>query len=186
MYNGIFFIFQASALSGNSAAALQATLASGLGANLATSSLLNSSLTNDLASNLTQLGAGLNASSLSTLQAALANANQNSSNSLLAASRLSKIENDTFGGNNTFGGTTLGSGRDLDLGSFNRRDNDIAGAAFSTNTGSIASRQAANNGRHNSDTIILNNVSVQSIFFFYLKLNQIPILKTWLAIFFLF
>lgn len=151
----------ASVLSNSNANALQASLAGGLGANLATSSLLNQSLTSELASNLSNFGGGVGG--LSSLQASLANAQGNNS----FAPRLSKMDNDIpFGGNNAFGGSNYGGGRDFD--GFNRNDGDrVSGGSgvFSTNQGSGGggggsnNRQNSNGSRPLSDTILIGNVS---------------------------
>ena len=140
--------------SGN--AALQASLASGLGANLATSSLLSSSLTNELASNLSSFGVNSGVNSLTSLQASLANA-QNNSN--FAAQRLSKLDNEVaFSNNSSFVGSAFNN-RDFD-GSFNRGDVDrnVNSAAFSTNTGQLTNRQNVNGSRPVSDSILIGNV----------------------------
>ncbi|XP_043474113.1 myelin expression factor 2 isoform X1 [Leptopilina heterotoma] len=150
----------ASVLSNSNANALQASLAGGLGANLATSSLLNQSLTSELASNLSNFGGGVGG--LSSLQASLANAQGNNS----FAPRLSKMDNDNpFGGNNAFGGSNYGGGRDFD--GFNRNDGDrVSGGSgvFSTNQGSGGggggsnNRQNSNGSRPLSDTILIGNL----------------------------
>lgn len=156
----------ASVLSNSNANALQASLASGLGANLATSSLLNQSLTNELASNLSNFGGGVGG--LSSLQASLANAQGNNS----FAPRLSKMENEiAFGGNNAFGGSNFGGGRDYDA--FSRGDGDrVTGGSgvFSSNQGSGGNcgvgggnRQNSNGSRPISDTILIGNVSFISL-----------------------
>ncbi|EZA60316.1 Heterogeneous nuclear ribonucleoprotein M [Ooceraea biroi] len=152
----------ASALSNTNAAALQASLAgAGLGANLTTSSLLNSSLTNELASNLNNFGGGVG--SLSGLQASLAGGQGNNS---FAPRGLSKLDNDIgFGGNNAFGGSNFGGGgRDFDSGSFNRGDGDRisggGGGGFSGNQGQSGggNRQNSNGSRPLSDTILISNL----------------------------
>lgn len=154
-------LFTASALSNTNAAAIQASLASGLGANLTTSSLLNSSLTNELASNLNSFGGGVG--SLSGLQASLAGGQGNNS---FAPRGLSKLDNDIgFGGNNAFGGSNFGGGRDFD-GGFNRGDGDRVsgggGGGFSGNQGQTGggNRQNSNGSRPMSDTILIGNVSI--------------------------
>lgn len=151
-------LFAASALSNTNAAALQASLAGGLGANLTTSSLLNSSLTNELASNLNNFGGGVGG--LSGLQASLAGQGNNS----FAPRGLSKLDNDIgFGGNNAFGGSNFGGGRDFD-GGFNRGDGDRVsaggGGGFSGNQGQTGggNRQNSNGSRSMSDTILICNV----------------------------
>ncbi|XP_078052632.1 heterogeneous nuclear ribonucleoprotein rumpelstiltskin isoform X2 [Augochlora pura] len=148
----------ASALSNTNAAALQASLAGGLSANLTTSSLLNSSLTNELASNLNNFGGGVGG--LSNLQASLTGGQGNNS---FAPRGLSKMDNDVgFGGNNAFGGSNFGGGRDFD-GGFNRGDNDRGpggGGGFSGNQGQGggSNRQNANGSRPMSDTIVIGNL----------------------------
>ncbi|XP_012275710.1 myelin expression factor 2 isoform X2 [Orussus abietinus] len=148
----------ASALSNTNAAALQASLASGLGANLATTTLLNPSLTSELASNLNNFGGGVGG--LSSLQASLAGGQANNS---FAPRGLSKLDNDVgFGGSNAFGGSNFGGGRDFD-GNFGRGDGDrvsSGGAVFSTNQGQsgMGSRQNSNGQRPSSDTIIIGNL----------------------------
>lgn len=149
----------ASALSNTNAAALQASLAgAGLGANLTTSSLLNSSLTNELASNLNNFGGGVGG--LSSLQASLAGQGNNT----FTPRGLSKLDNDIgFGGNNSFGGSNFGGGgRDFD-GGFNRGDNDRVsggGGGFSGNQGQTGggNRQNSNGSRQMSDTILIGNL----------------------------
>lgn len=153
-------LFVASALSNTNAAALQASLAgAGLSANLTTSSLLNSSLTNELASNLNNFGGG----GLSGLQASLAGGQGNNS---FAPRGLSKLDNDIgFGSNNAFGGSNFGGGsRDFD-GGFNRGDSDRVsgggGGGFSGNQGQSGgnNRQNSNGSRPiPSDTILIGNV----------------------------
>ncbi|XP_070166261.1 myelin expression factor 2 [Polyergus mexicanus] len=151
----------ASALSNTNAAALQASLAgAGLGANLTTSSLLNSSLTNELASNLNNFGGGVG--SLSGLQASLAGGQGNNS---FTPRGLSKLDNDIgFGGNNAFGGSNFGgSSRDFD-GGFSRGDGDRVsgggGGGFSGNQGQsgAGNRQNSNGSRPMSDTILIGNL----------------------------
>lgn len=163
-------LFAASALSNTNAAALQASLAgAGLGANLTTSSLLNSSLTSELASNLNNFGGGVG--SLSSLQASLAGGQGNNT---FTPRGLSKLDNDMgFGGNNAFGGSSFGGGgRDFD-GGFNRGDSDRVsgggGGAFSGNQGqSGGNRQNSNGSRQMSDTILIGNVcTFASIIFFH-------------------
>lgn len=150
-------------MSNTNAAALQASLAGGLSANLTTSSLLNSSLTNELASNLNNFGGGVGG--LSNLQASLAGGQSNNS---FAPRGLSKMDNDVgFGGNNAFGGSNFGGGRDFD-GGFNRGDNDRVpggGGGFAGNQGQGGggNRQNTNGSRPMSDTILIGNVC---IFFF--------------------
>lgn len=153
-------MFAASALT-NTNAALQASFAGGLGANLASSSLLNSSLTNELASNLNNFGGGVGGvGGLSNLQASLTGGQSNNS---FASRGLSKMDNDVgFGGNNAFGGSNFGGGRDFD-GGFNRGDNDRvpgAGGGFSGNQsqGGGGNRQNTNGSRPMSDTILIGNV----------------------------
>lgn len=147
-------------MTNSNAAALQASLAGGLGANLTTSSLLNSSLTNELASNLNSFGGGVGG--LSGLQASLAGGQGNNS---FAPRGLSKLDNDIgFGGNNAFGSSSFGGGRDFD-GGFNRGDGDRVsggGGAFSGNQGQGGggNRQNANGSRPMSDTILIGNVSI--------------------------
>lgn len=154
----------ASALSNTNAAALQASLAgAGLGANLTTSSLLNSSLTNELASNLNSFGGGVG--SLSGLQASLAGGQGNNS---FAPRGLSKLDNDIgFGGSNAFGGSNFGGGRDFDGGGFNRGDGDRVsggggGGGFTGNQGQSGggNRQNSNGSRPMSDTILIGNVCI--------------------------
>lgn len=148
----------ASALTNTNAAALQASLAGGLSANLTTSSLLNSSLTNELASNLNNFGGGVGG--LSNLQASLAGGQSNNS---FAPRGLSKMDNDVgFGGNNAFGGSNFGGGRDFD-GGFNRGDNDRVpggGGGFAGNQGQGGggNRQNTNGSRPMSDTILIGNL----------------------------
>ncbi|KAG5328950.1 MYEF2 factor, partial [Acromyrmex heyeri] len=150
----------ASALSNTNAAALQASLAgAGLGANLTTSSLLNSSLTSELASNLNNFGGGVG--SLSGLQASLAGGQGNNT---FTPRGLSKLDNDIgFGGNNAFGGSNFGGGgRDFD-GGFNRGDSDRVsggGGGFSGNQGQSGggNRQNSNGSRQMSDTILIGNL----------------------------
>ncbi|XP_015517238.1 myelin expression factor 2 [Neodiprion pinetum] len=146
----------ASALSNSNAAALQASLAGGLGGNLATSSLLNSSLTNELASNLNNFGGGVGG--LSNLQASFANAQSNLG--AFAPRGMGKLDNEVgFGGSNSFGGSNFGS-RDFD-GNF-RGDNDrMSGgtAAFSTNQNqSVGGNRQNTNGGRSSDTILIGNL----------------------------
>jgi len=150
-------------LSNTNAAALQASLAgAGLGANLTTSSLLNSSLTNELASNLNNFGGGVG--NLSGLQASLAGGQGNNS---FAPRGLNKLDNDIgFGGNNAFGGSNFGGGgRDFD-GGFNRGDGDRVsgggGGGFSGNQGQSGggNRQNSNGSRPMSDTILIGNVCI--------------------------
>lgn len=145
----------ASALSNSNAAALQASLAGGLGANLATSSLLNSSLTNELASNLNNFGGGVGG--LSSLQASLA---AGQGNNAFTPRGMGKLDNDVgFGGNNAFSGSNFGN-RDFD-GSFRGDSDRISGGngAFSTNQSQSGSgnRQNTNGGR-TSDTILIGNL----------------------------
>lgn len=153
-------LFTASALSNTNAAALQASLAGGLGANLTTSSLLNSSLTNELASNLNSFGGGVG--SLSGLQASLTG---NQGNNSFAPRGLSKLDNDMgFGGNNAFGGSNFGSLREFD-GGFNRGDSDRVsggGGGFSGNQNQSVggNRQTSNGSRPLSDTILIGNVCI--------------------------
>lgn len=163
-------LFTASALSNTNAAALQASLAgAGLGANLTTSSLLNSSLTNELASNLNSFGGGVG--SLSGLQASLAGGQGNNS---FTPRGLSKLDNDIgFGGNNAFGGSNFGgSGRDFD-GGFSRGDGDRVsgggGGGFSGNQGQSGggNRQNSNGSRPMSDTILIGNVCASYLFFYF-------------------
>ena len=147
----------ASALANSNANALQASLAGGLGANLTTTSLLNQSLTSELASNLSNFGGGV--SGLSSLQASLANAQGNNS----FAPRLSKMDNDVpFGGNNAFGASSFGGSRG-DYDGFSRGDADrVSGgsAVFSSNQGGGGgNRQNSNGSRPSSDTILIGNVS---------------------------
>lgn len=150
------FIVPATALTSTNAAALQASLASGLGANLATTSLLNNSLTNELASNLNNFGQG--AANLANLQASIANVQPN--NNFVSRS-LSKLENDVaFSSNNAFGNSTFVNSRDFDS-TFNRSDVDrvsIGNSAFSTNVVQAGNRQSSN-GSRSSDTILIGNVS---------------------------
>lgn len=166
-------MFAASALSNTNAAALQASLAGGLGANLTTSSLLNSSLTNELASNLNNFGGGVGG--LSGLQASLAGGQGNNS---FAPRGLSKLDSDIgFGGNNAFGSSNFGGGRDFD-GGFNRGDSDRVsaggGGGFSGNQGQTGggNRQNSNGSRSMSDTILICNVRVALSF------------ESWLFVFF--
>ncbi|XP_058795800.1 myelin expression factor 2 [Phymastichus coffea] len=145
----------ATALTNSNAAALQASLATGLGANLATTSLLNNSLTNELASNLNSFGQG--AASLASLQASLAQ-----SSNTFAPRGLSKLDNDvSFGNNNTFGNPTFGGNRDFES-SFNRNENErvsVGGATFSTNPHQAGNnRQTTNGSRQMSDTILIGNL----------------------------
>lgn len=141
-------------MTNTNAAALQSLAASGLGANLATNSLLNSTLTNELASNLnnfTAVGGGL-----SSLQASLANSQGNNS---FQPRGLGKLDNDVgFGGNNSFGGSNFGGGRDYD-GGFNRGDNDRSSGGFPSGQGS-GNRQNSNGSRPMSDTILIENVRI--------------------------
>ncbi|XP_014205091.1 myelin expression factor 2 isoform X2 [Copidosoma floridanum] len=143
----------ATALSNTNAAALQASLASGLGANLATTSLLNTSLSNELASNF-----GPSAASLANLQASLVNAQSN--NSLLSRG-LPKLDTEpAFGGNIAFGNSTFSSSRDFDS-SFNRNDPErvTIGGTFSTNPPQLSvNRQNSNGSRQISDTILIGNL----------------------------
>jgi len=172
-------LFTASALSNTNAAALQASLAgAGLGANLTTSSLLNSSLTNELASNLNNFGGGVG--NLSGLQASLAGGQGNNS---FAPRGLNKLDNDIgFGGNNAFGGSNFGGGgRDFD-GGFNRGDGDRVsgggGGGFSGNQGQSGggNRQNSNGSRPMSDTILIGNVRISvSTYFFILSHNSVLI-----------
>jgi len=153
-------LLAASALSNTNAAALQASLAgAGLSANLTTSSLLNSSLTNELASNLNNFGGGVGG--LSGLQASLAGGQGNNS---FAPRGLSKLDNDIGFGNSNFGGSNFGGGsRDFD-GGFNRGDSDRVsgggGGGFSGNQGQsgVSNRQNSNGSRPISDTILIANV----------------------------
>lgn len=168
------YLFAASALSNTNAAALQASLAgAGLGANLTTSSLLNSSLTNELASNLNNFGGGVG--SLSGLQASLAGGQGNNT---FTPRGLSKLDNDIgFGGNNAFGGSSFGGGgRDFD-GGFNRGDGDRVsgggGGGFSGNQGQSGggNRQNSNGSRQMSDTILIGNVCTFAFIIIYFSIS---------------
>ncbi|XP_066599116.1 myelin expression factor 2 [Prorops nasuta] len=145
----------ASALSNTNAAALQASLAGGLGANLTTSSLLNSSLTNELASNLNSFSGGVG--SLSSLQASLAGGQANNS---FAPRGLTKMDNDIgFGNNNAFGSSNFGNNRDFD-GSFDRGDGDRVSGGGGGGGGGFSSNQGQGGGNRagNSDTILIGNL----------------------------
>lgn len=122
--------------------------------------MLNSSLTNELASNLNSFGGGVGG--LSNLQASLSGGQGNNS---FAPRGLSKLDNDVgFGGNNAFGGSNFGGGRDFD-GGFNRGDNDRGpggGGGFAGNQGQGGggNRQNTNGSRPMSDTILIGNVCI--------------------------
>lgn len=125
---------------------------------MATSSLLNSSLTNELASNLNNFGGGVGG--LSSLQASLASGQGNNA---FAPRGMGKLDNDVgFGGNNAFGSSNFGN-RDFD-GNFRDDSDRISGgtAVFSTNQNQNQSgnRQNTNGGGRTSDTILIGNVRI--------------------------
>lgn len=118
--------------------------------------MLNSSLTNELASNLNNFGSGVGG--LSSLQASLASQGNNA----FTPRGMGKLDNDAgFGGNNAFGGSNFGN-RDFD-GNFRGDSDRISGGtgAFSTNQSQsgTGNRQNTNGGR-TSDTILIGNVSI--------------------------
>ncbi|XP_034949258.1 heterogeneous nuclear ribonucleoprotein M [Chelonus insularis] len=147
----------ATALSNTNAAALQASLAGGLGANLTTNSLLNPSLTSELASNLNNFSGSVGG--LSSLQASLASGQANNS---FTPRGLGKLDADVpFGSNSAFGNSNYGGSRDFDA--FSRGDADrITGAggifAGSQSQQGGGSRQNTNGTRQGSDTILITNL----------------------------
>lgn len=126
--------------------------AGGLGANLATNPLLNSTLTNELASNLNSFGGGVGG--LGGLQASLANAQGNNS---FNPRGMGKMDNDYS--SNNFGGSNFGGGRDYD--GFNRGDGDRPGGFASGQGVGGGNRQNTNGSRSMSDTIFIGNVRYQ-------------------------
>lgn len=159
----------ASALS-NSNAALQASLQ----ANLTQNSLLNPSLTSDLATNLSNF----NTNSLSSLQASLAANNQ--TNNSFAPRGIGKLDTDvSFSNNNAFGSSTFTTRSDFDaFGRNNSNNNDnndrmtSAASLYTSNQSqnqnqnqnqsqqATGNRQNSNGSRLMSDTILIGNVSI--------------------------
>ncbi|KAF7997319.1 hypothetical protein HCN44_005596 [Aphidius gifuensis] len=156
----------ASALSNSNAAALQASLQ----ANLTQNSLLNPSLTSDLATNLSNF----NTNSLSSLQASLAANNQ--TNNTFAPRGIGKLDTDvSFSNNNAFGNSTFTTRSDFDaFGRNNSNNNDnndrmtSAASLFTSNQNqnqiqnqnqqSTGNRQNSNGSRLMSDTILIGNL----------------------------
>lgn len=118
----------ASALTNTNAAALQASLAGGLSANLTTSSLLNSSLTNELASNLNNFGGGVGGFG----------------------------GNNAFGGSNFGGGRDFDGG--FNRGDNDRVPGGGGGFAGNQGQGGGGNRQNTNGSRPMSDTILIGNL----------------------------
>uniref|UniRef100_A0ABD2WR97 RRM domain-containing protein n=1 Tax=Trichogramma kaykai TaxID=54128 RepID=A0ABD2WR97_9HYME len=146
----------ASALSNSNAAALQASLATGLGANLTPNSLLNNSITNELASNLNSF---THNTSLANLQASLANA-QSTTN--FASRNLPKLENEiSFSNNNSFANTSFNTSREYETG-FNRNDSDrvnMSNASFvGGNNQTAGNRPNNSNSRQGSESIVIQNL----------------------------
>ncbi|KAJ8676860.1 hypothetical protein QAD02_012647 [Eretmocerus hayati] len=142
------------ALNSTNAAALQASLATGLGASLATSSLLNSSLTNDLASNL---GSFQGVANLANLQASLSQPHPT-----FNSRSFTKLDDEVaFANSSTFVNPSLSNSRDLNNVLIkNHVDRlPINVVAFSSNVEQIRTRQTSNGSRV-SDTILIGNVSI--------------------------